>query len=140
MSATRRRSRRAAAAVALAALLDAGHAAACAPPPGAATAETARYRLALAAEPAAIGVGAFFAVVVEVCAKPGAPPAEAVSVDAHMPAHRHGMNYAAKVERVSETRFRATGLLFHMPGAWEFVIEIRAGGASERAALPRTVE
>ncbi len=55
----------------------------------------------------AIGVGAFFAVVVEVCAKPGAPPAEAVSVDAHMPAHRHGMNYAAKVERVSETRFRA---------------------------------
>ena len=128
------------AAAALAAFAGAAPAGACAPPPGAALAETERYRVALAAEPAEIAVGAFFAVVVEVCAKPGAPAAESVSVDAHMPAHRHGMNYAARVERLSPTRFRATGLLFHMPGRWEFLVEIRAGGQGERAALARAVE
>jgi hypothetical protein len=118
----------------------AASAVACAPPPGAALAETERYRVALAAEPAEIAVGAFFAVVVEVCAKPGAPAAESVDMDAHMPAHRHGMNYAPKIERLSATRFRATGLLFHMPGRWEFLVDIRAAGRGERAALARLVE
>jgi hypothetical protein len=29
-------------------------------------------------------------------------------------------------------RYRAEGLMFHMPGRWEFVFDVRAGGRTER--------
>jgi hypothetical protein len=49
-----------------------------------------------------------------------------------MPAHRHGMNYRPSVASLAGGRFRAEGLLFHMPGHWEFIVEI--GG--ERLTAP----
>ena len=29
-------------------------------------------------------------------------------------------------------RYRAEGLMFHMPGRWEYIFEVRAAGAIER--------
>jgi cytochrome c peroxidase len=43
-----------------------------------------------------------------------------------MPEHRHGMNYAPEVKPLGPGRWRAEGLMFHMPGKWEFVFEVRA--------------
>ena len=49
-----------------------------------------------------------------------------------MPEHRHGMNYAPEVKATGPGRWRAEGLMFHMPGKWEFVFEVRAAGKSDR--------
>jgi cytochrome c peroxidase len=60
---------------------------------------------------------------VATCAKAGAPP-KTLKVDAHMPEHRHGMNYAPKVTALGPGRWRAEGLMLHMPGKWEFVFVV----------------
>ncbi len=53
-------------------------------------------------------------------------PVSRLSVTAIMPAHQHGMNYEPKIDAVSDTTFTASGMVFHMPGAWQ--IETRATG------------
>lgn len=47
------------------------------------------------------------------------------------PDHRHGMNYKTIVTSTGSERYRAEGL-FHMPGRWEYIFEVRATGATER--------
>lgn len=111
----------------------------CELPVGAPPLETPRYRLALITTPSDIRPGQFFAVTVAVCPKDRAPAPETVRMDAHMPDHRHGMNYAPRVAAAGEGAWRGEGFLFHMPGRWEFVIELRAEGRSERATLVRRV-
>ncbi|HEV8109104.1 MAG TPA: cytochrome-c peroxidase, partial [Burkholderiales bacterium] len=49
-----------------------------------------------------------------------------------MPEHRHGMNYAPTVKALAPGRWRAEGLMFHMPGRWELVFEVTANGATDR--------
>ena len=93
--------------------------------------ESPRFVLAFKPEP--IAVAQHFAVDIAVCAKSTAKP-EAIKVDAQMPEHRHGMNYAPEVKQTAPGRWRAEGLMFHMPGKWEFVFEIRAAGESDRLA------
>ena len=93
--------------------------------------ESERFVLAYKALPK---VGAFFAVDVAACAKAGSPAPETLKVDAHMPDHRHGMNYVPKVAALGAGRWRAEGLMLHMPGRWEFVFELRAAGKTDRLA------
>jgi hypothetical protein len=116
-----------------------GAAAACALPAGGVRLESERYAMVMSTEPDAIAVGKFFAVVLVLCPKGEAPMPEALRVDATMPAHRHGMNYRPRLSGEGG-RYRAEGLMFHMPGQWEFVVELRAGGRSERATLARRIE
>ncbi len=54
-------------------------------------------------------------------------------VDARMPAHRHGMNTAARVERLAPGTFLARGLLLHMSGDWELYLDVTRNGATDRA-------
>jgi hypothetical protein len=80
---------------------------------------------------APISVGRHFAIEVQLC------PASAVltRVDAHMPDHQHGMNYRPSVKRVGDEnsgRWRAEGLLFHMPGRWELRLDVALAGGAER--------
>jgi len=63
-------------------------------------------------------------------------PVTEVRVDARMPAHRHGMNYRPRVSVQPDGGFRAIGLLFHMTGQWEILIEASVAGRSERISLP----
>ena len=84
---------------------------------------------------AAPRVGEHFAVELAVC-----PPPDAVRVDASMPAHRHGMNYEPSVVPLGGGRYRAEGLMFHMPGDWQLLFEIRAGGTTERVTHDLRVE
>jgi cytochrome c peroxidase len=94
--------------------------------------ESARYVLAYKAQK--VSVAEHFALDVAACAKPGHPPPESLKVDAHMPEHRHGMNYAPQVKPLGPGRWRAEGLLLHMPGRWELVFELRGGGTNDRLA------
>ena len=92
-----------------------------------------RYMLALRPEPMRIEVGQPFGLIMNVCTKPG-EPAELVRVDATMPEHKHGMNYATTVRGLGNGRYRVEGMLFHMPGNWEVTFDVRDGGDIQRLA------
>jgi hypothetical protein len=90
-----------------------------------------QYALAYRTQPEKIEIGKHFAVELALCAKDGAAAPDSVRVDAHMPDHRHGMNYKTTVSG-GGGKYRAEGLMFHMPGRWEYIFEVRAGGTTER--------
>jgi hypothetical protein len=98
---------------------------------GAQRAESARYTVAYRTNPAKIVVARHFSMVIAVCEKSGAPLPEALGIDARMPEHGHGMNYKAVVKPLGRGRFQADGLMFHMPGRWELVFEVRGGDTPE---------
>jgi len=84
---------------------------------------------------APVQVGRHFALELVVC-----PPPDAVRVDASMPAHRHGMNYQPSIVPLGAGRYRAEGLMFHMPGDWQLLFELRAAGKTERATHDLRIE
>jgi hypothetical protein len=121
-------------------LLVAAGADACEPPRG----FTPRARLAAGdlvlmfrTVPAAIELGQHFAVEAIVCPT---PTTSGFRVDAHMPEHRHGMNYRPTVTVTSEGRYRAEGLLFHMPGRWQLLFDVERGGRTERLTTDLLLE
>ncbi len=122
--------------------LAASSAGACVPdlPGGGRTLEAGRYTLAYRPVPAKIPLGDHFSLVFAVCANGGAPLPASVSVDAQMPEHRHGMNYKPSIKTEAPGRYRADGLLFHMPGRWELVFNLRAGDRTERATHSEVIE
>lgn len=77
---------------------------------------------------APIVVGRHFVLELQLC------PAAAVlaRVDAVMPEHRHGMNYRPSLKPLGEGRWRAEGLMFHMPGRWELQLDVDHGGKRQR--------
>lgn len=52
------------------------------------------------------------------------PAAAELRANAHMPEHRHGMNYRPTLAPADAGRYRSEGWLFHMPGRWEFVFDV----------------
>lgn len=89
------------------------------------------YMIAFRPEPMRIEVGEPFSLLFNVCTKNG-NPAELVAVDARMAEHKHGMNYKPTIVSAGNGRYRAEGMVFHMPGRWELAIDVRAGEESER--------
>jgi hypothetical protein len=129
------------AAVAVALLAFPALACACELPEGLTTrVETPTLSLAYRPVPAPIAVGRHFSVDVAACAKGGAPVPAALRVDAQMPEHRHGMNYRAAVAPQGPGRWRAEGLMFHMPGRWQLVFDVEAGGRRERLVHDHLLE
>jgi hypothetical protein len=103
-------------------------------------ADAQRYRVAWRVRPDPIVVSEPFTLEMSACAKPGAQAVEGVVVDAVMPEHRHGMNYKPSVIDGPDGHYLADGMLFHMPGKWRLIFEVRAGGTSERLTHDLTVE
>lgn len=105
----------------------------CLPLDGAATKiESSRYVLSYRTTPAKLAVSQHFSVELVVCAKDGQPAPESVRLDGFMPEHNHGMNYRAVVKPAGSGRYLADGMMFHMPGKWDFIFEVRAGGKTDR--------
>ena len=79
-------------------------------------------------EPAPIPVSEHFSVHFHLCG----PSVGRVKVRGWMPDHRHGMNYrpAVTLNGLSGT---AEGLMFHMPGRWQLILDVR--GAAGRETL-----
>ncbi len=101
---------------------------------------SAAHAVAWRSEPAVIPLGAHFTVELAVCVADGRVAVESVVVDAEMPEHRHGMNYRPGLSSLGGGRYRAEGLLFHMPGRWRLIVEVRAGGSVERLTDDLMVE
>jgi len=99
---------------------------------GARRLESGRYILSYRTQPAKLAVGQHFTVEMAICAKDGQPAAESVRVDGFMPEHNHGMNYRAAIKPAAGGRYLADGLMFHMPGKWDFIFEIRGAGRTDR--------
>jgi hypothetical protein len=95
------------------------------------TIDSTKYVLAYRTQPEAVVIGQHFVMELALCAKAGAAAPESVRVDALMPDHRHGMNYKTTVTGAAG-KYRAEGLMFHMPGRWEYIFEVRAAGTTER--------
>jgi len=86
-------------------------------------------RLSYRPEPAGLAPDRQFSLILHVCAN---GPVEDLTVDARMPAHRHGMNYKPGVAMTGPDAWRADGLLLHMPGQWELMFGVRVAGKTER--------
>ncbi len=63
-----------------------------------------------------------------------------VVVDGDMPGHGHGMNTKPELVEQGEGRYKVDGMLFHMEGDWEIMVDITGKGATERAAFPVLIE
>jgi len=91
-----------------------------------------RVQLAWRAQPEPIVVGRPFAIEFDVCPVTAGASVDRIRVDASMPAHRHGMNYQPRLAQAAPGRFRAEGLLWHMPGTWQVLFEMRIDGEPVR--------
>ena len=100
-----------------------GAAQACELPPGVRV-ESERLVVSYWTIPANIAAGQPFVLELAACPKRGTSISERVKLDAHMPEHRHGMNYRTKVVALGAGRFHSEGWLFHMPGRWEFLFDL----------------
>ena len=89
--------------------------------------------------PQPVVVGQPFAVEFEVCPRAADALPERLSVDAWMPDHRHGMNYRPTLSGAPADLQRAEALLFHMPGRWQLVFEMRSAGRALRLTDDLTV-
>lgn len=67
-----------------------------------------------------------FAMNITVC--DAARQTEALTFDALMPAHRHGMNFTVDINKIADNRFEVANVVFHMPGLWEIRIEAQVAG------------
>ncbi|MEX0283350.1 MAG: hypothetical protein AB3N23_01945 [Paracoccaceae bacterium] len=73
-----------------------------------------------------VPVSAPFSVFIQVCAESG--PIK-LDFDADMPTHQHGMNYTPQITDLGDGEFQASGVVFHMPGAWRLRVKVTAGSA-----------
>ena len=94
------------------------------PQRGRLVAEAPGLQLAFVPQPVPLLAGKPFMLDIVVCSDQEARQPTRVAVDAEMPAHKHGMNYRAVVKPAGAQRYRAEGLLFHMPGRWRFLFEV----------------
>lgn len=134
----RRRLRGSAVVAAFTFVLAAGSAAACERPQG----WTGAQRIAgktwsvwWQSAPAAIPVGAHFSVRFRLCG----PPVRQVRLRGWMPDHRHGMNYRPGVT-LTGRKGVAEGLLFHMPGRWQLILEIAGAAGREKLTAEMVLE
>lgn len=95
-------------------------------------AESVRYEIVFVPVPAPIAASQLFALDIAVCPRGGAAPPTALSVDAVMRDHRHGMNYRPVVTARGAGSFRAEGMMFHMPGRWDLLFDLATGSGAER--------
>jgi hypothetical protein len=102
--------------------------------------ENAHYEIAFAVVPEPIAAGKHFALDIAVCPRAGAEAPKALQVDAAMPEHRHGMNYRPVVASRGPGRYRADGLMFHMPGRWDLYFDVATSAGSERLTATRHIE
>jgi hypothetical protein len=63
-----------------------------------------------------------------------------VTVEANMPAHRHGMNTRPQREQLDAETFLFRGLLLHMAGEWDVALEVAQGRVRDRATGRLAIE
>ena len=122
----------------LALVLAAGQAAACDRPEGwtgGAKIAGERWTAWWRSEPAPIPVSAHFSIRFHLCG----PLVGRVGVRGWMPDHRHGMNYRPAVT-LNGSSGAAEGLMFHMPGRWQLILDVRGAAGREKLTAEAVLE
>ncbi|WP_130482248.1 hypothetical protein [Sphaerotilus mobilis] len=104
------------------------------PQPGRAVIAANGLQLAHAPTVWPLPVGEPFGLDIELCGTAAA----LLQVEADMPAHRHGLNYRVQLRQTAPGRYRADGLLLHMPGRWRLLFDL--GPAQSPQRLVRSVD
>jgi len=66
----------------------------------------------------------------------GAPQAAQMKISGGMPEHDHGMPTAPQITRqLDNGDYLLEGMRFHMPGAWQLLIELTINGAQQTAVI-----
>jgi hypothetical protein len=109
--------------------------------PNSIVSEGGGFAITLATSPSPIRLNEPFelTVLVRGLAPDGRGPVS-VTVDAQMPAHKHGMSTRPHREQLGEGRFLFRGLLFHMAGDWEVVIDAAQGRLRDRGIVRLVIE
>ncbi len=84
--------------------------------------------------PKTIEVGEPFSVEIVLCGTK-LNGIDRVTIDASMPAHKHGMNYRPVVKKLNNNSFRGENMLFHMPGVWRIDFAAFQKGKTSRLML-----
>lgn len=114
---------------------------ACGPQPSATyqSVESGRFTVWIRSTPLKPAVGSDFVLDVFVCGKGTANPGGIVT-DAWMPAHRHGMNSRPSVKLLGPGHWRAEGFVFHMPGRWQYTIDVDTPAGRDRLTRDVVIE
>ena len=99
----------------------------------------APWTIAIKLDPKGVPLSAPFQAEITICPVKSGKPTR-VTVDATMPAHKHGMNYAPTLRHLEEGRFEVRDLLFHMPGVWRFEVTAYLDGKPYRYVHDLTVQ
>ena len=119
------------------------HAVFAAPAPVGRSTSWGSFYVAYTTSPSPIPLGEVFGLTVTVSDSGDhskGVPDSTIAVDALMPAHRHGMNLRPRITAIGDGRFTVDGMLFHMPGPWQILIDVTRDGVTERAVFDVTVE
>lgn len=92
---------------------------------------TSHYMLAFRTEPIQVFVGQPFALIMNVCTRPG-DAAELVRVEASLLEPKHSMNTPPIIVPLGNGRYRVEGLTLPVPGSWELAFDVRSGEEIER--------
>lgn len=103
-------------------------------------AKFSKYSLSYRTEPVRIKVSEHFVMFIDVCDASGAPFSGDLVANAHMPKHKHGMNYMPKIIKLKDGEYRADGFMFHMPGHWQFKFDIQENDRSERLTMDQKIK
>jgi hypothetical protein len=95
------------------------------------TGVTLHYRI----EPSPLRVAQHFSMQFLVCRGAESLVPDDFKIDALMPTHGHGMNYKAKVTIQRDGRVETTGMLLHMPGAWQVVVNLSYDRLDRQVAI-----
>lgn len=109
--------------------------------PNSIVSEDRAFAMTLATSPSPIRLNEPFELTVLI--RPLTPDtrgALSATVDAQMPAHLHGMNTRPQREPLGEDKFLFRGLLFHMAGEWELVIDAAQGRSRDRGVVRLVIE
>lgn len=90
----------------------------------AASVEDSDFQILFKPNPNPIAVSVPFSLHLIICDKQGVPYDGNVSVDATMPMHMHGMYGIPKVVKQSPGSYQTTGMMFHMPGMWQYKFQL----------------
>lgn len=109
------------------------------PDPASAQATTlGRYRVSHASTLAPIAINRIHSWVVQVTDAAGGPVEDAgIEISGGMPAHDHGLPTAPQATAyLGDGRYLIEGMKFHMGGAWEVLLTVRAAQGTDSLTIP----
>ncbi len=104
------------------------------------TVENSDFRILFKPDPNPIAVSVPFSLHLIICDKEGQPYDGKVNVDATMPMHMHGMYGTPKVVKHSPGSYQANGMMFQMPGMWQYKFQLKQDGKKHEILFDQQIK